>query len=94
MKLQLSALAAPGRPANAQMTHRTDTTVSIQWQAPLDLGGRKTIWYRVSCTGCPENTPGNQRRFNVTNATIGGLAPNREYSVRWLIRRFCLIIKN
>jgi hypothetical protein len=37
----------PSMPRNVEVVNRTATAITLSWDAPLDLGGRDDVSYRV-----------------------------------------------
>uniref|UniRef100_A0A1I8EVW7 receptor protein-tyrosine kinase n=1 Tax=Wuchereria bancrofti TaxID=6293 RepID=A0A1I8EVW7_WUCBA len=46
----------PSKPSHVTVARIDDTSVVIEWDEPLVLGGRKELWYRYQCPECPSTT--------------------------------------
>lgn len=59
------------------------SSVVVTWSKPLNLGGRRDVWYRLECRDCPPNThySPSASKFNVTKATLTNLDPSTVYTV-------------
>lgn len=54
----------PSGVRDLRVTYRNQSTVHLQWQAPLFVGGRTDLRYRVECQGCDSSVTYNPRRTN------------------------------
>ncbi|VDN34368.1 unnamed protein product [Gongylonema pulchrum] len=46
----------PSKPSRVTISRLDETSVLIEWEEPLMLGGRKELWYRYQCSECPTTT--------------------------------------
>ncbi|EJD75052.1 CBR-VAB-1 protein, partial [Loa loa] len=46
----------PSKPSHVTVAQIDETSVIIEWDEPLMLGGRKELWYRYQCPECPTTT--------------------------------------
>ena len=74
------APAAPG-PVTGIDAMIDDTTLRVTWSAPVDTGGRPTLYYLVS-TSTDDTTWVADDSVATTSATIDGLANGTPYRVR------------
>ncbi|VDM13418.1 unnamed protein product [Wuchereria bancrofti] len=51
-----SCTQPPSKPSHVTVARIDDTSVVIEWDEPLVLGGRKELWYRYQCPECPSTT--------------------------------------
>ncbi|XP_041378210.1 ephrin type-B receptor 1-B-like isoform X2 [Gigantopelta aegis] len=73
----------PSAPRQLSVYSMTSTSVTLEWQPPGDLGGRRDLQYRVECRECMESvrySPG-WRGFNTTRVILSGLAPSSEFRI-------------
>lgn len=73
----------PSRPENPKIVSFDESSVSINWNQPSNLGGRSNLWYRVECRDCPRNATfyPSQTRFTSPNVSISRLEPDTTYTV-------------
>uniref|UniRef100_A0A3Q3L551 receptor protein-tyrosine kinase n=1 Tax=Labrus bergylta TaxID=56723 RepID=A0A3Q3L551_9LABR len=71
--LMLHALVRPPSAPRSIVTQINDTTLSLEWNEPLDNGGRSDLTYAVRCSVC--RSPKGPRRLEVW-----GLLPHTTYS--------------
>ncbi|KAK8755034.1 hypothetical protein V5799_002264, partial [Amblyomma americanum] len=71
----------PRAPQNLTATCVDQSSVTLTWQPPANLGGREDTTYRVVCEACSPSvvfSPARQN-FNETSVTITGLRPVTPY---------------
>ncbi|VDN54335.1 unnamed protein product [Dracunculus medinensis] len=78
-----STTEPPSKPSNLATVEIEQTSVVIEWDEPLILGGRKELWYRYQCSSCPPKTIAkpSENTFTQKRLELSGLRPGMTYTV-------------
>uniref|UniRef100_A0A8R1TL09 receptor protein-tyrosine kinase n=1 Tax=Onchocerca volvulus TaxID=6282 RepID=A0A8R1TL09_ONCVO len=73
----------PSKPSHVTITKIDETSVTIEWDEPLMLGGRKELWYRYQCPECPETTVAHPAGniFTTQRLELSALKADSTYTV-------------
>uniref|UniRef100_A0A914DTB2 receptor protein-tyrosine kinase n=1 Tax=Acrobeloides nanus TaxID=290746 RepID=A0A914DTB2_9BILA len=73
----------PTKPSTVRIAEENQTSVTIIWEEPSNLGGRKDIWYSFKCSMCGTLVKSNPSipYFKARRLTLSNLEPNKHYAV-------------
>uniref|UniRef100_A0A7E4V433 receptor protein-tyrosine kinase n=1 Tax=Panagrellus redivivus TaxID=6233 RepID=A0A7E4V433_PANRE len=74
----------PSKPSALRVDALNQTSVTITWEEPSSLGGRKEIWYTYKCGSCPQPTTAtvaSGMAFSHRQLTLGNLEPGSHHTI-------------
>ncbi|KAK6103620.1 Protein tyrosine kinase family protein [Brugia pahangi] len=80
---EFSCTQPPSKPSHVTVARIDDTSVIIEWDEPLVLGGRKELWYRYQCPECPSTTIAHPagKTFTTQRLQLTALKAGTTYTV-------------
>ncbi|KAK7475918.1 hypothetical protein BaRGS_00032807, partial [Batillaria attramentaria] len=82
-KKDLPCTRPPSEPRRLIVNAITSSSVTLTWEPPSDLGGRRDLEYRIVCTECQNDVlfrPG-WHGFNTTSVTLTNLKSSSTYRI-------------
>ncbi|CAG9532412.1 unnamed protein product [Cercopithifilaria johnstoni] len=80
---EFSCTQPPSKPSHITVAKIDETSVTIEWDEPLMLGGRKELWYRYQCPECPATTIAHptENTFTTQRLELTALKSGSTYTV-------------
>lgn len=73
----------PSKPSALRVSSLNQTSVTLTWEEPSSLGGRKEVWYTFKCPKCPKdvNVEPETSTFTQKVLTLSNLEPGSHYTL-------------
>ena len=80
--LMLCLCLVPGKVFNIEVSAVTESSLIVSWEAPTDMGGVDTVWYKVEYRTGLEIFKVFAKNLTATMAFISNLKPNSLYTIQ------------
>ena len=80
--LMLCLCLVPGKVFNIEVSAITESSLIVSWEAPTDMGGVDTVWYKVEYRTGLEIFKVFAKNLTATMAFISNLKPNSLYTIQ------------
>ncbi len=73
----------PTKPRNVRLVDSDQTSASFEWDEPTSNGGRRELWYRWRCDGCPPDVAATppDHRFYTRSLSLSSLVAGTRYTL-------------
>ncbi|XP_062499914.1 cell adhesion molecule DSCAM-like isoform X2 [Corticium candelabrum] len=75
-------MTVPGKVFNIEVSAITESSLIVSWEAPTDMGGVDTVWYKVEYRTGLEIFKVFAKNLTATMAFISNLKPNSLYTIQ------------